>query len=488
MAKLIELEEAAQLLGITADELTDMRSRNEIFGIRDGSSWKFKEQELERVAGQLGVTLGSASAPTPDSGDDFDLDLSDDSIELDGLDISLDDDPGEGDSILVSEEELGKSDASSTIIGSGGSETGASDIKLAETLDDGSELRLTGDSVAGSDLTIGGSDILGAESDILAGGDSKAGPSDTANIMGDSELKLSSSSGSLDFNIDDSEISLDSPGGSGINLDTDSPASAGASNSGFGSAIDLDLDDDELVLGSGTGSDVTSGAGDSGINLANPADSGLSLEEPLDLSGGSSIESLELGEDDIIAVDEPADTEVPTDLGGDDDFLLTPMSDELDEESDSGSQVIDLDSEEFDESAATLLADNASPMDELDEGVAFETLDDDGLDGLDGGLDDLDGGLDDAGGFDDGGLVEDAPLAGAAGAAVGATALASAGKAAPEAQYSLANVLSLFAIACMLGLAGLMMLDLISNMWSWDQNYAFKSSLMDTIISMIPGQ
>ena len=488
MAKLIELEEAAQLLGMTADELTDMRSRNEIFGIRDGSGWKFKEQELERVAGQLGVTLGSASAPAADSGEDFDLELSDDSIELDGLDISLDDEPGEGDSILVSEEELGKSDASSTIIGSGAGESGASDIKLAETLDDGSELRLSGDSVGGSDLTIGGSDILGAESDILAGGDSKAGPSDTANIMGDSELKLSSSSGSLDFNIDDSEISLDSPGGSGINLDTDTPGAAGASNSGFGSAIDLDLDDDELVLGSGTGSDVTSGAGDSGINLANPADSGLSLEEPLDLSGGSSIESLELGEDDIIAVDEPADTEVPTDLGGDDDFLLTPMSDELDEESDSGSQVIDLDSEEFDESAATLLADNASPMDELDEGVAFETLDDDGMDGLDGGLDDLDGGLDDAGGFDDGGLVEDAPLAGAAGAAVGATALASAGKAAPEAQYSLANVLSLFAIACMLGLAGLMMLDLISNMWSWDQNYAFKSSLMDTIISMIPGQ
>ena len=52
MAKLIELEEAAQLLGMTADELTDMRSRNEIFGIRDGSGWKFKEQELERVAGQ----------------------------------------------------------------------------------------------------------------------------------------------------------------------------------------------------------------------------------------------------------------------------------------------------------------------------------------------------------------------------------------------------------------------------------------------------
>ena len=481
MAKLIELEQAAQMLGLTPEELTEMRSRNDIFGIRDGSSWKFKESELERVAGQLGVTLGAAGASPapsePDSGDDFDLDLSDDSIELDGLDITAEE-PGEGDSILVSEEELGKSDASSTIIGPG-SETGASDIKLAETLEDGSELRLSADSATGSDLTVGASDILSPESDILAGDDAKDGPSDTANLLGgDSELKLASSSGSLDFSIEDSEISLDSAG-SGINLDSDS-ASAGVSNSGFGSAIDLDLDDDELVLGSGTGSDVTSGAGDSGINLSNPADSGLSLEEPLDLSGGSSIESLELGEDDIIAVDEPADTEVPTDLGGDDDFLLTPMSDELDEESDSGSQVIDLDSEEFDESAATLLADNASPMDELEEGVAFETLDDDGLESLDGGLEELDGGF-------DGGL-DDAPLGGASETAAGATALGTASKAAPEAHYSLANVLSLFAIACMLGVAGLMMLDLISNMWSWDQNYAFKSSLMDTIISMIPGQ
>lgn len=474
MAKLIELQEAAKMLGVTPDELTEMRSRNEVFGYRDGSTWKFKEQEIERVAQQMGVDLSAggaaADAPADADSDSFDVDLSDDSVELDGLDES-----GEGDSILVSEEELGRSSedtAASTIIGKpDASDAGASDIKLAETLDDGSELRLTGDSAVGeqSDLTVG--------SDILGDAESNVGPSDTANLgLDGSELKLSSSSGSLDFSVEDSEISLESPSssGSGFNLEDESQIG----NSGFGSAIDLDLDDDDLVLGSGTGSDVTSGAGDSGINLTNPADSGLSLEEPLDLSGGSSIDSLELGEDDIIAVDEPADSEVPTDLGGDDDFLLTPTDNELDEESDSGSQVIDLDSEEFDESAATLLADNASPMDDLDEGVAFETLDDDSAFGGEG-LEELD-----ADSFDGGGLDDEAPLEGAA---LGTAAIASPGRAAPEAQYSLANVLSLFGIVCILGLAGLMMLDLITNMWSWDQNYAFKSTLMDTIISMIPG-
>lgn len=47
MAKLIELKEAAAILGMTAEELADLRTRNEIFGYRDGSTWKFKESELD---------------------------------------------------------------------------------------------------------------------------------------------------------------------------------------------------------------------------------------------------------------------------------------------------------------------------------------------------------------------------------------------------------------------------------------------------------
>src|SRR5690606_36717664 len=108
------------------------------------------------------------------------------------------------------------------------------------------------------------------------------------------------------------------------------------------------LDDDELVLGSGAGSDVTLGAGDSGINLGNPSDSGLSLEEPLELSGGSGAESLELGEDEMLDLDKSMG-------GSDDDFMLTPVEDGLDEESDSGSQVIALDSEDFEDAGEAAL-------------------------------------------------------------------------------------------------------------------------------------
>ena len=93
MAKLIELKEAAEMLGISPEELAELVDQKEIFGYRDGSTWKFKEQEIERVAQQLGVNLSDAAANTADE-------LSDDSVELDGFDLSLDDEPSEGDSIL----------------------------------------------------------------------------------------------------------------------------------------------------------------------------------------------------------------------------------------------------------------------------------------------------------------------------------------------------------------------------------------------------
>ncbi len=69
MSNLIPLDKAAAMLGISVDRLTEMRSNNEIFGYRDGSSWKFKQQELERVADELGISLKSGG----DDSDDFEL-------------------------------------------------------------------------------------------------------------------------------------------------------------------------------------------------------------------------------------------------------------------------------------------------------------------------------------------------------------------------------------------------------------------------------
>jgi hypothetical protein len=428
MAKLIELQEAASMLGISPEELTEMRSRNEIFGYRDGASWKFKMAEIERVAEEKGLTLGSGDAS----------DESDDLVE-----VSLDEDVGgDSDSILVSDEELGQSDdtTASTIIGEADDlvPSGESDLQI----DGGSELRLVSDSESGIsddiELSVGSDDVLTGDEE------QEPGPSDTANLASPSsseigdELSLSSDSGSLELSLDDLSDS-----GSELRLGDSQSAASGAS--GFGSAIDLDLDDDDLVLGSGSsGSDITSGAGDSGINLANPSDSGLSLEEPIDLAEGSGGELLELGEDDMIEVQDDASGE---ELSSEDDFLLTPVEDGMEEEADSGSQVIALDTEEFDDSAAQMLTD-------VDQGLEEETIE-----------------------FTD----ADAP------AALAPAAAAAVSGESQEAPYTIWNVLSLFFIVVFLGFTGILMLDLMNNIWSWQGNYSFNSKIMDGILSMLPG-
>ena len=74
MSDLIESKQAADALGVTEDELNEMRLRGEIHGVRDGSSWKFKSDEIERVAGEKGIS--------PSGGDVTD---EDDELDLGGL-------------------------------------------------------------------------------------------------------------------------------------------------------------------------------------------------------------------------------------------------------------------------------------------------------------------------------------------------------------------------------------------------------------------
>ncbi len=139
---------------------------------------------------------------------------------------------------------------------------------------------------------------------------------------------------------------------------SDKPVTAKPPSDGGGSVLELGEDDDVLAMGSsgvGLDSDVTRSVSDSGISLIDPSDSGLSLERNDLHLAGSKLESLDLGGDDLITLDDQDLSEAPTQLKADDDFLLTPAEDATTEES-SGSQVIALDSElDFDESAATML-------------------------------------------------------------------------------------------------------------------------------------
>lgn len=66
--KFLSLDEAARRLGVTADEINRLVDRKELFPMRDGATIKFKVDEIERVAADLGVSPASES-------DDLALDL-----------------------------------------------------------------------------------------------------------------------------------------------------------------------------------------------------------------------------------------------------------------------------------------------------------------------------------------------------------------------------------------------------------------------------
>ena len=436
--KFVEPEEAAQILGVTQDQLGEMRDRREVYPIRDGGVWKYRRDDIERLAAER---AGG------------------------GLDEFADDFSGEipQDSILLSEVELGESEGSSTtVIG-----------KTGPGSDPESDLQLQG----GSELGLGINDTQSGK------GDSKNAQFSDVRLASSSDVAKGGSGLSAKFDdMDALDLDLPSPAESGINLtkppggsskklkaddmvlaDDDfalggeSGIKPGSSKKMGGSGVHLDAgDDDDFVLGgSGKGSDITHRAGDSGIQLISPADSGLSLEEaPMDL-GGSGIEPLQMSDDDMILLDDSAEGESATQLKSDDDFLLTPLDDATVDESDSGSQVIALDSEvDFDEAASTMLGSSSrqpSMAAMLEEDM--------------GGM--------------------GSPLVADTGFGQPAFAGGTAFMAAPqvvEAPFSLWNVLFLSLCSLLLLFCGMMLYDLMRNMWSWEGTYGVNSTLMDTIL------
>src|SRR4051812_8169146 len=135
--KLIPLDIAAQQLGISPDELNDLRQRQEIYGYRDGASWKFKQEDIERIKGER--ARGSSGNL-------------DDSRELSDLPLgSMHDSEDSGeDVVLLSEFEFGESgpSTSSTVLKPPTGGPGDSDLKLATGGErpGASDVRLAGDS------------------------------------------------------------------------------------------------------------------------------------------------------------------------------------------------------------------------------------------------------------------------------------------------------------------------------------------------------
>ena len=389
-----------------------------------------------------------------------------------------------GISDLDLEAEAGEADDSATAVGSladfESAETGESGLSLSTdadddlTIGDDAEVELPGQSDV-LDESTGGSDLgLGSDADDVLGG-SGTSLSDVALVPDDSGSGLNLVADSADV-LAGTDTNLEGGGagtGSGLGEELDFEGSDidMVSDLSLGEEEGLALgedeedeltigDDEELALGEDDelvlegGSDVTGGAGDSGINLGSPSDSGLNLEEePLDLVG-SSVSSLELPEDDdMIDLDDlEASPDDATQLKVDEDFQLAPsMEAEGDDEEDSGSQVIALEDSEAFEQAAPGAVDAVEPI------VGAES-------------DELEGALD---------QYETATVTQPA---LPESALAG-GR--PELPYSIWNILSLMAIVLVLSLTGMLMTDLVRNMWSWDGTYSASSPIMDMMVQVI---
>jgi excisionase family DNA binding protein len=452
--KFIDLDEAAKMLGVTPDTLTEMRERQKIYGYRDGGSWKFKPEDVEKLVADR------------------------EAIEQEGEFAELDEDP---DSILLSEVELGQSDesTSSTIIGGKPNRIDSleSDIQLAQPKHD-SDLNLdsaiSSDGKRGSDVLEGGSGVspMFDELDTLDLEMPSAADSGITSGLANKKDVLAGDPGTSEISLGSDALKFE---GSGLAFGSEDELALGEASDAEiaesvegGSAIDLTGDEDgDLVLGGSSHGDL-SRAGDSGINLLNPADSGLSLESsPLQL-GGSAVESLELGEDDMLLADEPAAkggaaaAKKAAPAESDDDFLLAPLEEAGAEESDSGSQVIALDSEvEFEEAAPGMSAISAA-TEEATSGLLEE---------------DLDAGLGAA-------ALGTAALTPAAAATMAAAAPTPGALAAPEAVFSGWNIASLALCAVLLMFCGMFAFDMLRNMWSWGGAYSVNSPMMDMVLGM----
>jgi hypothetical protein len=196
------------------------------------------------------------------------------------------------------------------------------------------------------------------------------------------------------------------------------------------SALELEGDDDQVL---GEGSDITLSSESSGINIISPSDSGLALDE-VALSSASMSSPLDLGADE--ATLEPLELSDEGD-GGEEPFQLTPLGEAEDEEKDS-SQIIALDDIAEEETAGGVFqaeeAEAAIPGDEFVVPAGLAP-----------------------------GMVPVAAL--------------------PAEDVAMSGPVFAMLTCCVLLLfvCGMMMFDLVRNIWSWDGVSSLNSTLLEVV-------
>lgn len=292
--RFLTLEEAARQLGVPVDEVNRLVDRKKLFPMRDGTTVKFKADDVERAARDLG---GDASGA-----DDLALDLDLPAAAGGVDDLSIGDSLHGTESIFAAEPPSAKG-GSQTIVRGG---TGAgSDLAL-----DGPDVAFDGKSAAGAfegdDLSL--ESIIAASSPSLGNGAGSGAAGRSAAGSG--------------LTIDLGEPAAGSGGlGSGAGISGAGAALSGALDSG------LSLEDRDMQI---SGIDVGGGSAiaGSGVSIAGDA-SGL---------GG---DAFELGGD--TTDDESASVVIATEETGDSSFFGAAMEGEsstFSEDVDSASVVL----------------------------------------------------------------------------------------------------------------------------------------------------
>src|SRR3954469_1587393 len=305
--RFLSLEEAADLLGIPKERLLTLRERNKVTGYKDGASWKFRSEAIEKLA--------SEGLPDIDSSpSDLALNLDDD--EDDDFKFPEDSSGVLKDTPPTSKPELDLADEEPPAqpvhepTSEPAAESGGSDLSL-----DSEEM------VAGpaSDLSL--DDV---DEPTVAGLDEG---SDDALALDDD--------GSIDINTDSILLSEAELGGSmgrppstiigKADLDLDADLDLSPLDKGAGPVSDVKLADDSHLLGSGD---------DLGLDLPSPSGNFEDLEElEVDLEAESSRilspEDVTKAQAAAKAADASKKKAAPSKSGGMSDLDLAPLDSQL---------------------------------------------------------------------------------------------------------------------------------------------------------------
>lgn len=516
--KFVKFEEAVEKLGVSAERLNQLREDGELRAYRDGASWKFRADEIDRMAtdgvpepappSDIGLVerdeLVDASPleSLPDIDEEFGLaDDDDDTVTASMSDPLLEpsaEDPSDpSDSILLSEETLGESTAAppSTIIGKSELEAEDADLELV-TDDDGSDVRLASGASNVLSAGIAGSGVLDdvetegghtsafekleeLEIDLAAESSRILAPEDVAEVHGKTAAagKKPAKQGDSDLTLQEGELAGEDEGTDPVpeELEKASGKSKKAKDPGPTSDLELATDEDDFVLAEAGGSDITLDSGDSGINLVDPSDSGLALDDiPLEMGGSAILESLSLGgdggESEISLIGSDVGDKAPK--GG---KPAAPAG----KSGKGGKQAAALQTD--DDFRLTPLGEGEEDGDSSSQVIALDA-DMAELGGGEAGILSADAFTDDVGMGDDVGLTEEY-----AGDDAGLEVSPYAGAVAPRAEtdYSVMNIVGLACCVVLLLLCVTVSLDVMRNIWSWDSNLALNDSLLESLLGLL---